>query len=369
MVIYLGTIIILFLFGFIEVYYKLSINSRKIMFFSAILILVLQSGLRWETGTDWTPYLKHFQAPDVFKATAIYNRMEIGYSVLVWLIKLITSQFTIFLILYSIIYYYLIINNFEEYTPFLYVALLIFYCSSIGMLGSNRQLLALATCLIALKYAINKDPVKFFLIVILASMFHISAILFAIYYFINYKFSAFTVSFVLVLSFLIGYFQLPVYIFSYFGKLIGGATSVKIGLYLYEAKELLMESKLSISGLVKRLVLLSIFLYNRNKMMSLLSHYNVLLNGYIVGIILYFLFERTLVIMVSRGSLFFNIMEPLLLSSQLLLFKNPNNRLIYLTLILIFSITLFFQSISAYPDHFLPYKGIFINFDFQRSLI
>jgi len=93
-----------------------------------------------------------------------------------------------------------------------------------------------------------------------------------------------------------------------------------------------------------------------------------MLNGYIVGIAFYFLFADSLLIMVSRASLFFNVMEPLLIASQICLFAKKENKMAIITVLMIFSFFFFFQSITTYSDLFLPYKGIFINSDYSRIM-
>ena len=108
--------------------------------------------------------------------------------------------------------------------------------------------------------------------------------------------------------------QIPIILFSHIGDLIGGNAAIKTLIYLEEAKAVLPKVELSVIGLLKRLIFAFFFYYNRKKISEKLIYYNVMLNGYIVGIAFYFLFASTLLVMVSRGSQFFNIMEPMLLS-------------------------------------------------------
>ena len=84
--------------------------------------------------------------------------------------------------------------------------------------------------------------------------------------------------------------------------------------------------------------------------------------------VFYFFFSSTLLVMVSRGSLYFYIMEPLLLSSIIYILKNKIDKLLYILSIMILGIILMYQSISVYPDLFVPYKGIFINTLFKRTM-
>jgi hypothetical protein len=368
--IYFFTILLLFAFAIIEAYYKVSLNTKRILFFIAFTILVLQVGLRWETGTDWDQYLNHFKSFNGFSSTSPFlKRFEYGYNLSVLIVKLVSNKYSFFLLLHAIIYYFLIFKSFQRYAPYLYLSLMLFYTLSMGMMGSNRQLIALAICLYSLRYIIEKKPIKFFLLIFLAINFHVTAILFILYYFINSDIKPFTLILILVGSFVIGKFQLPILSFSYIGNLIGGNAVQKTLFYLNEAKDIQSEYKLSIIGLVKRLIFLSIFYYNRKRISEELSYYNIMLNGYIIGIAFYFLFANSLLIMVNRGSIFFNVMEPLLIASQICLLKRKGNKVIIIALLMVFSFFFFFKSIAPYPDLFQPYKGIFINTDFKRNVL
>jgi len=369
MTIYFLTILIIFYFSFLDIRYTLSLSTKRYMISAVYLLLVIQVGLRWETGTDWNPYLDHFKSIENFDSTSpLVNGFEYGYSIMVWAIKHIYADYSFFLLIHAIIYYLLILRSFQRYTPYLFISLLMFYTLSIGMMGSNRQLIALAICLYSLKYLNDNKPFLFFLLVIIAINFHTTAFVFIIYYFLNRKINPYFIIVVLGCSFIIGKSQLPLNFFSYVGDLIGGHSATKTLIYLDSAKDVLSELNLSMIGLIKRIVFLAFFYYNRKKLSEILPYYNLMLNGYAFGIALYFLFADSLLIIVSRGSLYFNIMEPLLIASQVCLLKRKENKIMVIALLLVFSFFFFFQSIITYPDLFLPYKGIFINSDYLRNL-
>jgi hypothetical protein len=73
-------------------------------------------------------------------------------------------------------------------------------------------------------------------------------------------------------------------------------------------------------------------------------------------------------ILVNRGSLYFNVMECFLLASQFLIIKSRLERSYLLFLLLVISFFLLYQSISVYSDLFVPYKGVFINTSFDREM-
>lgn len=360
MIIYFFTIILLFAFSLIEVNYTINSGTKKLMMLIIYILLVAQIGLRWNIGTDWEPYFLHFKTLNNFVSTNPFVS-EYGYNFFVGIVRLITGNYTVFLLLHSLIYYFLIFKSFKTYSPFFFISLLLFYSLSMGMMGSNRQLIALAICLYALRYVIEKKPIHFFLLIFVAINFHITAILFVVYYFINRNINSIALIIILAGSFVFGKYQLPLLAFSYFGNLLGGMTAIKTSIYLNGAKDVLMAYELPITGLLKRLIFLSIFYFNRKSLNEELPFYNVMLNGYIIGVAFYFLFASSLLTMISRGSVFFNVMEPLLITSQLYLFKLKTNRILIVSFLLFFSIFSFFQAIDTYPELFIPYKGVIFN--------
>lgn len=377
MTIYILTILISFLLAIFEVGYlpELHINKQLrisfFLFFGLITFsfLVFQVGCRWETGTDWEPYLNHFLGITNFNSTSIGNTgFEFGYSFLVWLSKFISPEYSVFLLLHALVLYLLLFDSFKLYSGYLFLPSLLFYVSTIGVLGSNRQLLAVAICLYSLRFVVNKNPFYFFILVFIAFNIHSSALLFLIYYFINRRINIYVVLLVLFSCFVLGKSSLPFGIFSFLGNVLGGESADKALIYLEGAQKVLAEYQLSLLGFIKRLAFLALFFYNRDKINDKLKFYNIMLNGYIVGIGFYFLFSESLLVMVSRGSLYFNMTEPLLLACQFSLIKERRAMLLSFIGILLFSFFTFFQSISPYKDLFIPYKGIFINSDYYREM-
>jgi len=357
----------LFVFSVFEETYQVSQRLKSWMTTISFVFLVIQVGLRWETGTDWVPYYDHFVAFRGF-TSIIISDFEYGYGFFEFVISQFTLNYSVFLLVHAIIYYSLIFKSFKNYSHNLYLTLMMFYTLSMGVMGSNRQLIALAICIFAVKFIKEKKPIIFFVLVLIATSFHTTAYIFAIYYFLNKDIKP--VRFILILgsAIIIGKTQIPLIIISRFSELIGGNLLYKTSVYTDGTKEVLAVSKLSIMGLMKRLSFLLLFYYNRTKLKDNLKYYTIMLNGYFVGIIFYFLFADTLLILVNRGSLYFTIMEPLLIASQILLLKRKDTKFVGLLILLMFSLIFFFQSISVYSDLFIPYKGIFINQDYHRLM-
>ena len=370
MEIYIFTLLLFLLFSFLEIRCNLTENELTTFKLFAFIVLIFQVGFRWKTGTDWEPYLEHFNRTFEVSDTlvSILSGFEPGYAFFVLFVKKFTDDYTIFLVLHALIYYSLIFHAFKKLSPFFFVSLLFFYVTTLGVMGSNRQLIALAICLYSLRYVIDKKLIKFTLTIGFAFLFHSTAVVFFVFYFLYVDIKKVWIFGILLLSFVLGKTNVPFSIFSIAGNSIGGAAVSKVEFYTEGAKDLLAENSLGIVGLIKRLLFLILFTINYDYLTKKLVYYKLIFNGYYFGLIFYFLFSSTLIIIVNRGSLYFNVMECLLISSQFLILKSRLDRSYLLILLLIVSVFLLFQSISVYDDLFVPYKGIFINTDFDREM-
>ena len=138
-------------------------------------------------------------------AFTIINQ-EYAYSMLNWLLAHVTHNRYIFLFIVSIItftcYYYHIKKLCEYPLISFFVLICLIYFFSFTYL---RQILAVCTAWFAIPYAINRKPIPFFTFVALAFLFHNSAILFAVSYFvINIKMTKQQIIYTFVLCFLVG---------------------------------------------------------------------------------------------------------------------------------------------------------------------
>ena len=369
MEIYIGTIFLIFILAFLELGSKLTKNQVRIFSAFLFVLIIIQIGLRWETGTDWNPYYNKFIEVDDFN-TVLLNAVtgfEIGYGLFSFFIHNIFSNYSIFLLIHALFFYSVIFKSLKLFSPYIFITLLFFYATNLGIVGSNRQLLALAICLLSLPFVEKRKTIHFFLLIFVAFLFHTTAFLFSIYYFLNQTFKIKYVLIFLFISIIIGKTSIPLNVFS-FGGFLGESASSKVLFYSDGAKEGIESQNLSIFGLIKRLLFLFLFSYNFKILSTKLSYYKIIYNGYLCGLFLYFLFADSLLIIVNRGSLYFNVMESFLISSQFLILSSRLEKSFMLLVLLLISILLLFQSINAYPDLFIPYKSIFYNLDFKRDV-
>lgn len=367
MEVYIVFSVFLFIFSFFEVfkvgYRKLGNFFLFLSFFGAILIV----GGRWYTGTDWEVYEQLFYESTSIKEALTIWQTEIGYGIFSWIIRSFTDNYSVFLIIHAVIFYGLIIISFKRLVPYPQTAFLYYFVGGLGIVGSNRQLLAVAFLLFGISLLLNNQRKKFIISVVTSFTFHATAYVGGIYLFLNRYFSKTIVILTILIVFVIGISPLPLKIFGSLGAISEHFQS-KTDAYLNSAKSSAAEYGLSVAGVFKRLFFFLLFFSVRDKILAKFQTYNILFNGYLMGILIYLLFSSSLNVMVSRGSLYFNIMECLLISSIFIILKNPLDKFIFLIIIYVLSIILMYQSIGEYPDLFDPYKGIWYNVDLFRRM-
>ena len=368
--IYIVTVFLIFVLGYVDLRVQFTDLQRSRLIFFLYITIVIQIGLRWETGTDWKPYFENFQNTEGYD-TVLINALlgfDLGYGTFVFVIKKLFDSYSFFLLLHAIIFYWSVFRTARKYSTYFFITVIFFYVTNLGYVGANRQLLAIAICLWSLDFVFERKLLKFIVTIGFASLFHTTAFLFTVYYFLNRNFKTVTIVSVLILSFIIGKTELPFLIFSKFGLLFGEFAASKTSEYSEGAKDALTEASLSFFGLIKRLSAIAIFTYNYSFLTKRLAYYKVLYNGYVLGMVIYFLFGSSLLILVNRGSMYFNIMESFLISCQFLVLQKRLDKAYLFIVFLFISILFLFQSISGYPELFDPYKGIFYNKDFVRNM-
>ena len=149
--------------------------------------------------------------------TIVYQ--EYAYSLINWLIAHVTYNRYIFFLIISIIVFssfYYHIQKLCKY-PFIsfFVLICLLYFFSFTYL---RQILAVCTAWFAIPFAIDRKPVLFFSIMALAFLFHNSAILFVVIYFvINIKLTKLQITYIFIICFITGLSPLGSFIMSTLG--------------------------------------------------------------------------------------------------------------------------------------------------------
>lgn len=324
-------IYLIFLVPFIFTSFIGLIEKKNNRFFLGILtlFLVLFASLRDRVGTDWPAYADFYQY-------GVHN-VEVGYAFINNLFSEIGLPFYMFLIFINCISIGLITKSALKFSAFPILSLLIYYSDPYLYFNFSgmRQAVAMSITTIALIYSFGDKRNKyfFFSLILLAMSFHITAIIFAIAYFIPQR--KFTKKEVFFLIIAFSFFSSLVYLSSSF---LTGIFATKAEFYLEHQEQAQNIQTLFIVGLLRRLItIILIFSFGRKIIFkNKISSY--LLNLYLIGL---GIFATTYLISPDIGvrmSIYFTVLEMFLLANLIYLVKRTDIKFLLFFIVLLVSI-------------------------------
>jgi hypothetical protein len=343
---------------------KLLSGYTAFFILSAFIVL---SGMRWETGTDWQPYYTFFLKNNTWKEYRGYQngQFEILYTLLNYLVKLVTNSYTVFLFVLAILTILLKYVSIEKIALYPALTFFLFYCGYIGDIFPVRQTLAVSILMVSIYFIHKKRKLPFICLVAVAVAFHLSAILWVFSYYIYHKkFGNRFILFFLILAFIIGQFGIRLYLplLNMFSKRLGNLGKILNRLIVYlsgqydDGSYSLLRN---ILALIKRMFLIPIFLVLRKKINISNDYANGLLNLYLFGTVFYLLFAMNINFApLQRMSVPFVLLEIFLLPIILKIIRAKYMKFIYLDLLLLYGLTKLYSALNAYYDLYVPYRSI-----------
>lgn len=173
----------------IETNYK---KYNKVFIIIAILSLIIVSGFRYKSGTDFHTYTEIFEITANSKGPIdLKESTDVGFTIFCKILSSISKDPQIMFLGASIITNILIVFVLAKYSKrfelsmWLYITTFTYYSTFNGL----RQWMAAAIIFTGTKYLINeRDFKKYFIIILFASLFHASAlVMIPIYFVINSK--------------------------------------------------------------------------------------------------------------------------------------------------------------------------------------
>lgn len=198
------------LLGYTVIFLTLSKRVKSDFFFYlSFVILTLFSGLRFDVGVDFMSYSEMFK--DFKNGNALFL-FEPANMLIINTINVFNLDQQIIFLIYSVIimsgvfYFIKKLSPSKELSVLLFVTIGIFYFSSFNGI---RQWAAISMMLIAIVKLIEAKPIQFVFFIIMASLFHISAILLLGLIFFQFRFNKFH----LILILLASMFAIELFIF------------------------------------------------------------------------------------------------------------------------------------------------------------
>ncbi len=165
---------------------------KKPTIFTTILIilcvvpLIFTAGFRYEIGTDFNAYYK---ANEIFNGSiwkGLIHFKEPGITLIVKIISIFTTNGSAFIFVFSFLTIILSMRYITQNTNYYFFAILlyVFTGSWHGAFNGVRQYLAAMILTFSYRYILEKKFIKYAITVYVASLFHSSAIVMIVLYFI-----------------------------------------------------------------------------------------------------------------------------------------------------------------------------------------
>ena len=236
-------------------------------------------------------------------------------------------------------------------------------------MGMNRQFMAMIFYAIGLVGLVNGKKMQYIIMLIIGAFFHKTILMGIIALFVNKKINSTIIASILLITTLIAFSgiinKLPIGIFAVLGEQAGD----KMEYYSINGDATSMTSM--ILATIRRLIWIIPLMIFDKQILEKPKGYYLFFNLYMIGTIFYILCNGTILqIIVSRALIYFNIMEMFMVPVALSLLK-PNYGKLIVTFMLTGYVILYthkgFTGYGEGTDYFLPYKGIFINTNYNRQ--
>lgn len=350
---YLYIFIILAFFAFCELS-NIGLKRKKALCILSFFLLMLMAGLRYETGGDWPNYTIYFNNIEPFNQVLSGNRtsydnliLEPGYKLLISFVKIFTNDVQVLFFLICLFTFTLLFKSFVTYSSHPITSLLIYYGTLYFTLDMIviRQSLAFAIIFYGYRYIEKQKIYRFTLCILIASLFHTSALLmFPIYFIVKRTYSSKTLFIFFILSYFVLFFQikwLALFIKSGLEFIIDPGVADK--LVQYATNEVYAVNRGLTLGSLVNIITFFTLLFQRKKL-STIKYFNLFLNLFVIYIFIYCcMFE--MVEFSNRLKYYFMISFSILLPMLVHCYYKIKNRvLIYLSICvfsLMYSINIF----------------------------
>ncbi len=363
---YVAIYLYLFVLAFLESCKKLS-TAKGVFALISMWIFSLFIGLRWETGTDWTPYKELFDSIEL-DWTFLLNvyHFDVGYVLFNALVRMFSDSYTVFLLINSFVTIYVLYRLIRKLSPHPNLSWYLFFSAFMiaQFMGSNRRMMAMVFLLWGFYYLFDRQKLKYLLMVGLAFLFHRSAVIALVLLFIPREmFSRWSVVVMLFAAFIVGAAQLPAKGMELLGNSLSGFLNIplvdKMVYYSETSDQHMVKTGVAaviqiILAVGKRSLFLLFYFYiiGRNKIDPLTGW---LFNIYIIGFVGYLFFMGSFFYMLTA---FFAIVEVLLVG-RMFSYAKERVKIGVLFFMLFYGLFQTMSSLSAYPDLYMPYQSIF----------
>lgn len=347
---------IVFICSFFARYFATSSNvvslpvfrPNLIFSFGALLSLALIAGLRSNIGDTY--FYKHAFEVNKFDWGQMSEQQNVGF----WLFQKALKNFSddpqILILTAAVITNVLIILVFSKYSRMFELSTYVYITGGLYLVSMNgiRQVMTAAIIFTTTRFLINGNWFKYFVVVLLASTIHESAlVLIPIYFIVRYKAWSKATFILLVLSILIvlGYDKFSEVLFK-------SIEDTQYGHY-----QSFQEGGANMFRVIVYGVPLFIAYMGRERLRDIFPESDYIVNMTLIGFV--FMIISTQNWIFARFTIYFNLYQLILISWIVKLFRESEQRFVYYAIIVCYFLYYYYESVLSLN---IIYKSDYINF-------
>lgn len=351
-------LIAVFIFSFLARYYATPVTyhsslpypkPNKFLVLAALATLVTVSGLRANIGDTY--FYRYAYDFNDFTWDYILSEKDIGFGLVQMLLKNYVSEdsqvliFTTAFITNTLIVYIL-----YNYSRMIEISLFIYITGGLFLVSMNgiRQVLAASIAFIAIKYLINGNMIRYFLVVVLASLFHQSALILLPFYFLvrAKAWSKATLGLIIIsVVIVIGYDQFSSLLFA-------AIEDTQYGHY----KDFSEGGANIIRVVVSSIPIIFAYL-GRDKLREIMPFSDYIVNMSLVGLL--FMVISTQNWIFARFSIYFELYQLILISWVIKLFRQRDEKFMYYSILICYIAYYYYESVISLN---IVYRSDYLNF-------
>ncbi|MFY0758458.1 EpsG family protein [Metabacillus dongyingensis] len=351
------TLLFVFVLGFFSRYsvtirgtltYGGYVSPNKFLVFIAFSVLALVSGLRNTIGDTY--FYMHAYEEINFTWDYIIENKDPAFGVLQMILKSYTTDPQALILFTGIVTNLLIVITLYKYSRLFELSLYVYITSGMFTVSMNgiRQFLAASIIFWGTKFLLGGETKKYFLLVVLASSFHQSALILIPIYFIVRR-EAWTKVTVILLTATV----LIVFGFNEFSQLIFSAIEdTQYGNY-----GSFTEGGANKLRVLVEVVPLVIAFLGRDKLRSLWPKSDIIVNLAMISVI--FMIIATQNWIFARFNIYFSLYNLILITWLIPLFKESNKKFVYYSILVCYLIYFIYEHVISLG---LIYRSDYINF-------
>lgn len=324
------------------------------------VIIAVVEGLRWESATDFWIYFYNYISI-LRPSIKDWERIDVAYFGLAYVFSSLAVPYIIFQLLYMAVTWWLYYKTMVFFKGASAVGILFLFCITIGLLGGERQWIAMSVFLYGLTFLVQGKMGCYVLAVTVASLFHVSALITLPLLLMNRKVSYWywgSVMIVIVISpLIIDHFTA---VLIRYRDVAGPVYASKIKYYLETNQRYQTNFMYLAGGVLRRLLPIAVLLYI--KPMQTWRGRQLLLNISYASLLLYMFCVLNFEFLLGRLTIYYSLSDAIIFSWFAAVYIGHQKGKWIMAGLGVWATAIFIKSIMPYPELFIPYKTIFGTF-------